>query len=616
MVLKYYGKNTDPSVLNSWLNANAGYTLGGLLDWNKPAEYSAGLMTHEPGLSWSSETENDRWAELHAQVVNGYPAIVKVDSVLATPELNSHWIVVTSFVGGEIGDPANYRINDPWDRPESRDPDKRLSHFHDDTYDNTFFAMRVYHGTSASQPVYFADENLKAAVKAALGITTDPTAPDMLRLTVLHIYGSLGITNLTGLECAANLQEMCIYDNLLVDLTPLAGLANLKGLSLKNNEISSLMPLAGLANIEGLDVENNQVSDLTPIAELRNLCALCVNRNEISDLIPLTGLTKLSFLHLEGNPISDVKPLAGLTALTELNLACNAISDLTPLAELTNLNHLDLSESQIRDLAFLAGLTNLNYLDLSQNQISDLAPLAGLTEMDYLYLNQNQISNLTPLAGLTAMKGLDLFNNEISDIAPLGELTNLEFVFLYANPLNCEAYHSVIPQILENNPQLWSFAYDPMPPECLEPQPEEIIEEVAKDLEDILAANPDTPLADNVGDAMAYAKAACDQLTTTPPNNRGAVQNVEKAVGELQEAVRKKLLDAGQGNQLMDQLAGAARQIAADAIEQARASGGKAGKIAEAERELADGDALRSAGAFERAVDKYKDALVSAEKAI
>jgi len=191
-------------------------------------------------------------------------------------------------------------------------------------------------------------------------------------------------------------------------------------------------------------------------------------------------------------------------------------------------------------------------------------------------------------------------------------LTNLDLRF---SPLNCESYRVVIPRIKENNPGIQIY-YDPMPPECLEPQPEEIVEEVAGDLQDILTANPDTPLADNVGDAMAYAKAACDQLTTTPVNNRGAVQNVERAVGELQEAVEKELLDAGQGNQLMDQLAEAARQIAVDAIEKARDAGGKAGKIAEADEELADGDVLRSAGAFERGVDKYKDALVIAQRAM
>ena len=42
MVLKYYGVDTDPGQLNSWLNENDGYASGGSLYWNKPAEYSNG----------------------------------------------------------------------------------------------------------------------------------------------------------------------------------------------------------------------------------------------------------------------------------------------------------------------------------------------------------------------------------------------------------------------------------------------------------------------------------------------------------------------------------------------------------------------------------------------
>ncbi len=67
----------------------------------------------------------------------------------------------------------------------------------------------------------------------------------------------------------------------------------------------------------------------------------------------------------------------------------------------------------------------------------------------------------------------------------------------------------------------------------------------------------------------------------------------------------------------MDQLAGIARQLAVDALNQAIADPqSDPDKINEAEQELADGDALRALGAFTDAVDKYKDALVSAEKAL
>jgi ABC-type bacteriocin/lantibiotic exporter with double-glycine peptidase domain len=33
MILKYYGVDTDPKQLNSWLNANKGYAVSGRLYW-------------------------------------------------------------------------------------------------------------------------------------------------------------------------------------------------------------------------------------------------------------------------------------------------------------------------------------------------------------------------------------------------------------------------------------------------------------------------------------------------------------------------------------------------------------------------------------------------------
>ena len=148
MILKYYGVDTDPGQLNAWLNENNGYASGGLLYWNKPAEYSNGKMQYMEALSWTSSdiaTDNDHWNDLKNQLDQGYPVIVKVDADLSTIELESHWVLVTFFEGGSIDDPGNYYINDPWDI--SFDPNKKLSHYYDSVYDNTFFATRVYHGT-------------------------------------------------------------------------------------------------------------------------------------------------------------------------------------------------------------------------------------------------------------------------------------------------------------------------------------------------------------------------------------------------------------------------------------------------------------------------------------
>ena len=144
MLAKYYGKDTDSGRLNTWLSANNGYTANGLLYWAKPAEYSGGKMQYMDSLSWTPdnwETDNDHWSELNSQLDSGYPVIVKVDAYLSTPDLETHWVLVTRREGNK------YYISDPYRL--TYDPNDLLSRYYDATYDNTFFAMRVYQGTTA-----------------------------------------------------------------------------------------------------------------------------------------------------------------------------------------------------------------------------------------------------------------------------------------------------------------------------------------------------------------------------------------------------------------------------------------------------------------------------------
>ena len=65
----------------------------------------------------------------------------------------------------------------------------------------------------------------------------------------------------------------------------------------------------------------------------------------------------------------------------------------------------------------------------------------------------------------------------------------------------------------------------------------------------------------------------------------------------------------------MDRICLSARAIADDAIAQAVARGGNAGKINEARQLLAQGDTRRTSGRFKDAIGKYKDAVSKAEGA-
>lgn len=176
-----------------------------------------------------------------------------------------------------------------------------------------------------AEPVHFADPHLQAVVEEELWVS-DPTPEDMLGLTSL-LADREGITNLTGLEYAGNLEELWIRWNRISDLSPLSGLTNLRYLDAHANQvINDISPLSGLTNLETLVIRDNCISDISPLSGMTNLRYLYLEWNEISDLSPLSGLTSLEGVTLQYNEISDVSPLTHLTSLGSVDLRGNPLN--------------------------------------------------------------------------------------------------------------------------------------------------------------------------------------------------------------------------------------------------------------------------------------------------
>jgi serine protease AprX len=139
---------------------------------------------------------------------------------------------------------------------------------------------------------------------------------------------------------------------------------------------------------------------------------------------------------------------------------------------------------------------------------------------------------------------------------------------------------------------------------------------ISSAIAELNAAIADTPGgSDKLEDARDKLQKALDELNKTPPQRQAAMGAIEGAMGDLEAAAKEGHLDASQRVRILDRVTGAARQLAVDAIKEANARRGDAAKIAEANRYLNDGDALRAATAFKDAVAKYKDALSKAEGA-
>ena len=165
------------------------------------------------------------------------------------------------------------------------------------------------------------DPNLAAAVREALGLTTDvPLTTEALQnLRILEAQDHQ-IVALTGLEYAPNLTKLPLTNNQISDVSPLTNLTNLRELWLGGNQISDVSPLANLTNLTELYLSNNQLSDISPLANLTNLRNLYLSENQISDIVPLAanrGLGTGDILSLKGNPLDEAAIRTHIPTLQE-----------------------------------------------------------------------------------------------------------------------------------------------------------------------------------------------------------------------------------------------------------------------------------------------------------
>ena len=246
--------------------------------------------------------------------------------------------------------------------------------------------------------VYIPDPNLRAFIEENLGKTpnTPITVEEMTRLHQISPEEK-GISDLTGLEFATNLEWLKIEGNQISDLSPLAGLTKLDLLDISANEISDLSPLTGLKNLRHVKVSHNNISDLSPLAGLPNLKRFDSWGNPVSNLLPLVELEVIDICG--GEP--DISTLEGAKNLRELYLLGCAVSDVSPVAKLTGLTRLGLPGNRISDISLLAQLTNLKWLELADNNISDVSPLVKLKNLTWLHIGGNEISDFSPLDGFS-----------------------------------------------------------------------------------------------------------------------------------------------------------------------------------------------------------------------
>ena len=286
------------------------------------------------------------------------------------------------------------------------------------------------------------DPQLKAALRSALSRTDYPrtSSEDLAALSSLWAC-NYEITNLSGLEWAANLTNLNLAGNAISDLGVLTNLIHLSSLEVQDNFVADLSALAALTNLHHLAVGGNPIHDYSTLSRLTNLASLSVANISgrgaaMEDLTSLENLTGLTSLTLWENKIMDLSPLVGLTNLSSLDLRWNPITNQTVLAGLPNLDRLYLGATASSNINFLAPMTRLAFLNLADNQISDVSPLSGLTNLTYLVLSGNpSLTNCPVLSGMTGLVNLELRGIGITNLGFLSNLTHLAYADLAYNDI-------------------------------------------------------------------------------------------------------------------------------------------------------------------------------------
>jgi internalin A len=282
--------------------------------------------------------------------------------------------------------------------------------------------------------VAFIDPKLELAVRARLGIPTAPLTPaDLAPMTWLNAH-DYGITNLSGLESAANLDSLSLsYNPGIGDYTPLIQLPKLFFLNLNACGSTDISFVAALAPLAELHLWNWSIEDISPLAAQPQLVRLNLAYSAgITNREILNGLTQLEAFWFEGGGSTDISFVTNMPNLREFSFENSTVSDLTPLTGATNLVWLDLANNQITNAAPLAGCTNLDWLSAGGNQLGNLDFAARFTKLTVLGVNHSAVTNISGITGLTNLLNLDVGWNPIATPAPLGTLTRLTDLHIWS----------------------------------------------------------------------------------------------------------------------------------------------------------------------------------------
>jgi len=320
---------------------------------------------------------------------------------------------------------------------------------------------------AAPGDVPMPDTVLEAAVEAEIGDDGVSGAVDSTLLLNLVQLGGLddfpnqlvtGVTDLTGLEAATNLEFLLLLNGDIDSLEPVADLPALTGLALfdmgvEDADVAELAagtaePVALLISNLGTGTPNDlTTTGINSIGQIGSIVELSLsglgNEFDISGLSTLS-LGDLGFglgLSMDGNTIVDgFEVIAGFTGLTALSLGQTGITsadlDLVDWSLMTSLGELLLPFNAITDISMLLdlGAPSGAIIDLAGNPLDNAAVcthIPALVTAGYTVLDGQVLPCGSPVLTLTL--------NGVGEINPAPGEYRYEVgteVFLNANQIS------------------------------------------------------------------------------------------------------------------------------------------------------------------------------------
>jgi internalin A len=231
-------------------------------------------------------------------------------------------------------------------------------------------------------------------------VTSLAPVAKLTKLRALHLNTN-AVKTIAPLAKHATLDSLvltCSKDFTDKDLRGLDGITTLQRLDLRAcTSITDLHGLEKAANLQAVSTFGTPLANIDALAGHAQMRILHLYDTRVANLAPLAGMPELGILNLSRSPASSFDALRGLTKLRTVDLSQTNIKSLDVLAASTSLTWLMVMDAKSLSFAKVPAWTKMTRLHVDGTNLADLTPLTGLTSLEYLSFDRTAVTSIAPV---------------------------------------------------------------------------------------------------------------------------------------------------------------------------------------------------------------------------